>query len=184
MKKSVALILLSLLVLTGCSKTKTVEKMDYTNEINELNLSVDKYEYMESFEDYLNDGTMNDLISNSLKPNNTETDTEEPEDTGITNPDNDLPPDFGIEDEEIYGEEDYPIVDIMGNIIGYGSKEDSDASFEDFEAQPYYTVQTMDIYNGIAIAKVWNKGLQQLVVYEITLNSNMQIESYMEIHNG
>jgi hypothetical protein len=73
---------------------------------------------------------------------------------------------------------------MYGNIIGYGTKEESDESYADYEEQPYYTVVSIEIYKDTILAKVWNKGSVKFQMVEFTLNQDMQLDSYSILSIG
>lgn len=184
-QKLLALTLLLIIGLTGCGQNNIVNNQEnlYGKDIAEMSLSVDKEKYREAFEIYLNEGVYEckvdnldtELLSASL--------INEVSMAPDTNSEIDIPTDVELEDEQVDLEE-YPIIDTDGNIIEYGTKEESEESFRVFNEQPYYRVESVEIYMTKILFKVHDKGENQTFMFEVTLNSDMQMDSYTKLKIG
>lgn len=193
MKKCISLILVGVITiagLSGCSRNKNVEyEEDYSNDIAEMNLIVDKNEYRNEFETFLNSLVTDNIVTdyNLISPGMIAliSDTSEVLDPNLGD-DYEAPVDNSGDDLERQEDEqvEYPIVDIQGNTIGYGTKEESDKSFEEYAAAPTYTVESVEIYKDRILFKVRSKSEQQVSMYEVLLNQDMKMESYTKFNIG
>lgn len=192
MTKTIKILSLIAVVITlsSCSKQQKHIVKDYTADINEMNIEINMVEYMDAFEDYLNyrmgeckESELNrDLISDKLisdietydNPVEVEGDGE-----GLASAEEDI-----VYDEPIDEPVEYPIFDIKGNIIGYGSKEESDESFKLFESMPYYTVEYGEGYDNILLFKVYNKGQQMTTAFYCELDELGKIIKFSELRMG
>ena len=122
----------------------------------------------------------NELISSSLIKNR----MIDSQDEGEYSTEGDVGPsalgDYVAEGDDYTEEYDeYPIIDMFGDIISYGTKEESEKSFQDYDEQPYYTVMSCDMFYNTAVFKVFNKGESKIQVYEVSLNGSKQMDSYI-----
>lgn len=184
-QKLLALTLLLIIGLAGCGQNNTVDNKDslYDKDVAEMSLSIDINRYKDAFDIYLNEGVYeckvdnldNELLSASL--------INEVSVVPDTNTEIDIPTDVEIEDEQTDLEE-YPIIDTDGNIIDYGTKEESEESFRVFNEQPYYRIESVEVYMNKILFKVHDKGENQTFIFDVSLNDNMQMDSYTKLKIG
>ena len=173
---AISICTLCCILATGCSKEEKYD-VDYSNEIAEMTFSADAESYKSAFSTYLNkgvyEGSLEDIDS-SLISSNLISSIDVEVDDSVQEP----PPTISIDEDDTTEDYEYPIIDMFGNIIDYGSKEESDKSFEEYANQPYYTVMSCDIYYNTVLFKVFDKGQSQIKVYEAKLNESKQIDSF------
>lgn len=186
MKKTVIAVVVIMLIanLTGCKEKDETYIVDYSNEIAEMTFKADYSEYIEAFSEFLNSDELedidNELISSSLIKNR----MIDSQDEGEYSTEGEVGPsalgDYVAEGDDYTEEYDeYPIIDMFGDIISYGTKEESEKSFQDYDEQPYYTVMSCDMFYNTAVFKVFNKGESKIQVYEVSLNGSKQMDSYI-----
>lgn len=187
MRKILSLVLTSILVLglIGCSGDKKVMVKDYTNDKNELNHKLDIYSYMNSFQDYLNyiAGEISlDDADLSLIAYNLIVSVEDNSNNDIIEGDGDNPSsaeeDYIPDPDELDDITEYPIVDERGNIIGYGSKEESDESFRVYNLIPYYSVEYCEGFYDKLLMKVYYKGVRKTFTYYLELDAEGKVFKY------
>lgn len=164
-KRYITLALAAIMVLSLVSCGKVPHESitpDYTKEIQELSVEVDVQKYKIEFQSFLcrDEQTEYTLLTDSLLGSMNV--YEEDPSAVVEEPESSIPDEFqdgSILDAEDTGLEDYPIIDSKGNIVMYGTKSDSEASYRYYEAQPMYTVESVTVFQNLAIFKVWDKAL-------------------------
>lgn len=164
--------------MTGCSNTNNEVKNDNNKESiynSQMEMDIDISEYNKAFENYLNayangEKYTSELIAADLIvniPDDSAEDEEVP------------PPTDEVESEYADNEQtEFPIVDPYGNIIGYGTKEESDNSYKIYEETPYYTVESGSFFYDMILFRVYNKGELSTKTYLCALDSTFKIVSF------
>ena len=162
--RKILTVIVVLTLLVGCTQRLESEQIaEYRNmerALSEMNYSLDVERYEQAILAIL-DGRdtaeWEDIIGNHLLEDGLEhPEDEEPLDDFTNYEDEDLDWDE-IEEELASGEDDYPIYDDHFNIVGYGTKEESERSIKEFEELPDNRVTHTSVYKDVIVLTVDSK---------------------------
>lgn len=190
MKRIISILLIILMIgsLYGCNNKEEINKYEDNTDKN-IEFSIDLNKYKEEFSKYLNSGLRDgeyDNIDKSIVDEGLFKSTPN-EELSEKIPEESMPnsiPDSEIAgNEEDNGREDYPIFDSKGNVVDYGTKEESDKSYEEYNNAEYYQIEYAKAYYDRILFTIYVKGSNKTILYEAKLE-NGKIVSYNTLRIG
>lgn len=177
-KRTVSII--TMFSLCACGKwDNTSQLYNYADEIATMQYSVDYNAYGTAFEQFLNDGVLNsDLSGVDRNYISTTLIAKIESDNNVEQIDYGDAKGYEYEDGPLDPEAEYPIYDLKGYVIGYGTLAEHEESLEKYAAEPYYSIESIDAYKDFFIFKVWDKGLSEYSFIQADLNKDNQINAY------
>ena len=137
---------------------------------------VDIVQYRQVFEDFLNtyyfDGDIytNLIIADTMYTGSLELDNND--DVSATD---------NLDNSNMDTDDSYIILDYTGNVVGYGTKEESEESIRKYGNQKVFTVKNCDQVGNKLNMKVYNYFLNQAELFVVELNQDLKMANFYNV---